>query len=368
MPFTNAQARRILNVGGEPFIDPARIPHLGLRLTESYLRRKLYAWEDRAVTEQWHAFNQAYSDIRDYGVRLAESVRLDKLEHTYAAVQWKRDVMAYARERLTQAVRLTSIRAFKYALTAWYANYYGKAWQMDVSTKPDVRVHVPLPSFIQAHRGVLLPDLQEAAQPDSSLYDLMGDDWRQRYADELAEMLVKVRRGLDRSTNEQHSVTQALRGVRDSIGIAASVNAGFTANFYRMQTLTRTAIMDGAQDGADAIWLANRAPEKQMGRDRNEITGAILLSLVTWVTARDERVCVACRSRDGETSSLFNVFRQRPPLHPNCRCQEVPTIIEALLMPDDYLPQDTFGEWLTGFGAGMLLDDFMGMGLESTQV
>lgn len=366
MPFTNAQARRILNVKGEPFIDPARVPHLGLRLTESWLRRKLYSLEDRAVTAQWRTFSAAYADIRDYGLHAAELARLDTLERTYAAVQWKREVMAYAGPRLSEAVQATSVEAFKAALTAWYANYYGKAWQLDVSTRPDVRVNVPTPSMIAAHRGVLLPDLQEAAPIDSGLYDLMGDEWRQRYADELAEMLVKVRRGLDRSTNEQHTVTQALRGVRDSIGLAAAMNAGFTANFYRMQTLTRTAIMDGAQDGAEALWVANRTEPEGQGRNRTGET--ILLSLVTWVTARDERVCITCRGLDGQTDSLFNPFRHRPPAHPNCRCGEVPTIAAIFLTPDDYLPQDTFGEWLTGFGVGMLLDDFMGVGLESTQV
>lgn len=365
MPFSNAQARRILHVNGEPFIDPARVPHLGLRLTESYLRRKLYSWEDRAVTDQWRTFDAAYTDIRNYGIRTAENAQLDTLERTYAAVQWKRDVMTYARQRLAQATRHTAESAFKYALTAWYANYYGKAWQLDVSTKPDVLVNVPTPSFIQAHRNVLLPDLQEAAQPDGGLYEAMGEEWRQRYADELAEMLVKVQRGMDRSTNEGHTITQAMRGLRDSIGLAATMDAGFTANFYRMQTLTRTAIMDGAQDGAEALWTANSAEPEQR---RNRTGEALLLSLVTWVTARDERVCVTCRGLDGQTNSLLNPLRRRPPAHPNCRCQEVPSVAAIFLMPDDYLPQDTFGEWLAGFGVGMMLDDFLGVGLESTQV
>src|SRR3990167_8655805 len=228
MPFTNAQARRILHVNGDPFISPERVPHLGLRLTESYLRRKLYALEDRTVTQQWRTFTAAYADIRNYGVRLAEVARLDKLAHTYASIQWKRGVMAYAQQRLGQATALTSQSAFKASLTAWYANYYGKAWQLDVNTRPEVRVNVPTPSQIAAHRAILMPDIREAVEPNRSLFDLMGEDWRQRFADELAEMLVKVRRGLDRSTNEQQSITQALRGVRDSIGLAATLDDGFT--------------------------------------------------------------------------------------------------------------------------------------------
>src|SRR3990167_8055373 len=364
LPFTKAQARRILNVKGEPFIDPDRLPHLGMRLTETYLRRKLYALEDRIVTEQWRTFDAAHADIRAYGLRAADSVRLDTLGRDYASLHWQQQVMGYARQRLQTATTLTSQSAFKASLTAWYANYYGKAWQLDVNTRPEVRVNVPTPSQIAAHRAILMPDVREAVEPNRSLFDLMGGEWQQRFTDELAEMLVKVRRGLDRSTNEQQSITQALRGVRDSIGLAATLDDGFTAHFYRMQTLTRTAIMDGAQDGAEALWLANSDPEK---RDRrgNDAIGVILLSLTRWVTAHDERVCVICRGLDGQVSSLFDFGRNRPPAHANCRCQEIPVIIEALLMPDDVLPYDTFPDWLAGFGAGLILDDFLGVGLES---
>ena len=292
MPFTKAHARRILNVKGEPFIDPERLPHLGMRLTETYLRRKLYALEDRTVTEQWRTFDAAHADIRTYGLRVADSVRLDTLTRDYASIHWQQQVMTYARQRLQTATALTSQAAFKASLTAWYANYYGKAWQLDVNTRPDVRVNVPTPSQWEAHRGVLLPDVREAVQPSDALYTQMGDEWRQRYLDELAEMLVKVRRGLERSTSEGHTVTQSLRRMRDSIGLADTMQTGFTANFYRMQSLTRTAMMDGAEDGAEALWLANSNPEKERKGSRvDDMIGTILLSQVRWITANDERVC-----------------------------------------------------------------------------
>ena len=369
MPFTKAQARRILNVKGEPFIDPDRLPHLGMRLTETYLRRKLYALEDRIVTEQWRTFDAAHADIRAYGLRAADSVRLDTLGRDYASLHWQQQVMGYARQRLQTATTLTSQSAFKASLTAWYANYYGKAWQLDVNTRPDVRVNVPTPSQWEAHRGVLLPDVREAVQPSDTLYAQMGDEWRQRYLDELAEMLVKVRRGLDRSAGEGHTVTQSLRRMRDSIGLADTMQTGFTANFYRMQTLTRTAMMDGAEDGAEALWFANSNPEKERKGSRvDDVIGTILLSQVRWVTANDERVCIVCRGFDGQISSLFDWGRNRPPAHANCRCNEIPVIIEALLIDPDRYPDQTFDEWLSGVGGGLILDDFMTAGLTSTQI
>ena len=369
MPFTKAHARRILNVKGEPFIDPDRLPHLGMRLTETYLRRKLYALEDRIVTEQWRTFDAAHADIRAYGLRAADSVRLDTLGRDYASLHWQQQVMGYARQRLQTATTLTSQSAFKASLTAWYANYYGKAWQLDVNTRPDVRVNVPTPSQWEAHRGVLLPDVREAVQPSDTLYAQMGDEWRQRYLDELAEMLVKVRRGLDRSAGEGHTVTQSLRRMRDSIGLADTMQTGFTANFYRMQTLTRTAMMDGAEDGAEALWFANSNPEKERKGSRvDDVIGTILLSQVRWVTANDERVCIVCRGFDGQISSLFDWGRKRPPAHGGCRCGEYPVIIEALLIDPDRYPDQTFDEWLSGVGGGLILDDFMTAGLTSTQI
>lgn len=364
MPFTRKQINRILDAD---LISARQVPHNGLRLTESYLRRKLYSWEDRAVRQQWTVFDRAARHIRDYALRMADTLNLDTLAPTLAALQWKQAVQTFADQQITSAVQFTAVDAFRASLTAWYAGYYGKAWQLDVSTRSDVQVDVPTPDQFAAHRGVLLPDFREAVDVNASLYDSLGSEWRQAYETERDDMRLRLRRALNRGISDQTSVLVAMQFMRESMGLGETPDDGFKQSFYRMQTLTRTAIMDGAQDGGEALWRANSATGRRGGRVDNTVV-VLLLSQTRWITARDERVCAICRGLDGQISSFLNPFRQRPPAHANCRCGEVPIIAEILLNPYDDWPTSTLPEWLAGFGGGLILDDFLGVGLESTQL
>lgn len=365
MPFTRRQIDRILNVKGTPFIDPERLPHLGMRVTESYLRRQLYAWEDQAVTQQWQVFNRALGVIRGEALALAEQRRLDTLGNTWDTRRWLDSVQAMAYRELTRAMQMTAFDAFRASLGAWVAGYYGKAWQVNVNTIVPMRV--PAPDLTQAHRAVLLPDVQEAVSVDPNQYQALGADWRAAYEAERDEMRVKVWRALQRAMLQGLSVMAALRLVREAVGLNSTLRAGFTQNFYRMQTLTRTAIMDGAQDGGEAFWHTQAQPDQPRNR-LDDALGVLLLAQVRWVTANDERVCPICRGLDGRVSSLLDAGRNKPPAHPNCRCNEVPVIAERWLIDADRYPGQTFDEWLSGFGGGLLLDDFLRAGLQSTQV
>jgi len=364
MPFTKRQIARIL----EPdLIDAQRVPHLGMRLTETYLRRKLYAWEDRAVTQQWHLFDRAARAVQAFALRAAVALGIDHLQRSLAVVQWQQRVQAYADQQIQTATQQTALDAFRASLTAWYAGYYGKAWQLDMVTRPEIDVRVPRPNQQRAHQALLLPDLREAVEPNLNTYAGLGVEWRQRYENERDEMRVKVRRALDRAVVEEMSVTASMRSMREAIGLADTPREGFRQNFYRMQTLTRTSIMDGAQDGGEALWQANAAPTPGDHRGRDSVV-MVALSQMIWLTARDERVCPICRALDGQMSTLFNPFRQRPPAHGSCRCWEIPLIEEILMTAADDWPTATWGDWLVGAGAGLILNDFLDAGLESTQI
>lgn len=366
MPFTRQQVNRILHVGSTPFIDPERLPHLGLRITESYLRRLLYSWEDRAVTQQWRIFDAAVQRIQQYALIQASQRRIDPLGNTLDSRQWVRDVQTYADGRLNEATQLTALEAYAASLTAWAAGYYGKAWQADVVTRPDVQVNVPALDMRRAEPAVLLPDVREAVEPNLGQYAALGEDWRASYEAERDEMRIKVRRALKRAMLEGLGVLEALRQVREAVGLSNTLQAGVTQNFYRMQTLTRTALVDAMQDGGETLWRANT---KDAPRSRfDDALGVLLLSQVRVITANDERVCFTCRGYDGQVSSLFDLGRPRPPFHSNCRCNEVPVIAERLLIDADRYPGQTWDEWLVGFGGGLLLDDFLQAGLTSTQV
>lgn len=364
MPFTRRQVARIL----EPdLIDTRRVPHLALRLTETYLRRKLYAWEDQAVTQQWALFDRTHQRIQDYAIRQANTLGIDTLGRTITSVQWRQAVQAFADAQITAAVQQTAVDAFRASLTAWYAGYYGKAWQLDVSTHERVPVRIPTPDHLKAHQAILLPDMREAVEPDANLYDGLGVEWREAFEAEAADMRLRVRRAMRRAAVDEASIMAALLLMREGMGLADTPAAGFKQSFYRIQTLTRTAIVDGLQDGAESLWHANSPQTRERGA-LDDALGVLLLSQVRWVTARDERVCPICRGLDGQVSSLFDFSRPRPPAHPNCRCGELPVILESLLIPPDTYPAQTLPEWLAGVGGGLLLDDFLNVGLASSQL
>lgn len=312
MPFTKQQIRRILDEDGQPIIDLPRSANLTLRVTESYLRRKLYAWEDRAVSQQWDVFDAALRDVRAFMQQRADDLRLTDLKRDLLTVRWQQAVHTYAAQRLALAVRRTAVDAVRYALTAWYAGYYGSAWQLDMLTAPDVRVAVPTPDHQQAHVDVLLPRMREAWEPDQQLFDLLGEDWRQQYGTELDKMLVRIRRALDQSVSRGENLTVAFRRVREAVGVQTDRRQGFGMNFHKIQTLTRTYMMSAANAGALALYQHN----------------ADIVPEVEWLAAKDERVCPICQRLDGTRWPLGDPALRTPPMdsHPNCRCTLIPVV------------------------------------------
>ncbi len=350
MPYTRRQIRRILDEDGLPVIALGRSDNLALRVTESYLRRKLYAWEDRAVGQQWDLFNAALTDIRSAAALMAEQLQIEKFERTRFTLQWKREVMNVARTLLQRVMNATAFEGYRRSLTAYYVGYYGGAWQLEMLTGE--RASVPAPDNQQLHADVLLGRLQEAVLPDQTLYDLVGADFRQRHQDELAEMLVKINRALDTGLNNGEGFTTIFRRVRTAMGVQTDRRQGFTKNFHAVQSITRTAIMTSSNQGNLRVYEQN----------------ADVVSHVEWLASRDNRVCPICQSLDGTRWPLGDRAAKVPPgdSHPNCRCTIIPVV--DLNIPNDQPPPLTWQEWLQSMGLYFLFDDFITGQLASTQV
>jgi SPP1 gp7 family putative phage head morphogenesis protein len=353
MPFSKRQINRILDEQGRPVIALGRSDHLTLRVSESYLRRKLYAWEDRAVSQQWDTFDTAFKHVREFASNEAAARNLTTPGRDRATLHWKAAVKQYAAFRLKQAMDKTAREGFAAALTAWYAGYYGNAWALDMLTPEAVRVNVPAPRDYDAHEQVLMPRLQEQVLSDRALYDLLGADFRAQHETELAEMLVRINRVLDNGVNTGQSQSVIFKAVREAMGIQTDRRSGFTKNFHKVQTITRTAVMQAANDGNMAVYQQN----------------ADLVGEVEFLSSNDGRVCVLCAGLDGTRWPLGDLGVRIPPgdTHPNCRCTLVP-ILNTDTVPADTAPRLTMGEWLTVFGAGYFLSDFLGVQLGSTQV
>jgi HK97 family phage portal protein len=156
-----------------------------------------------------------------------------------------------------------------------------------------------------------------------------------------------VLRALDERSVQIRSVsTTVQREIRDDI--QASINEGES----RSQTIR------AVRDNFDARSKADRVVRTETIWAHNE--GTVLaweqsgvVSGVKWNTATDDRRCPYCRSMDGKVKTLGGTWFEKgtsltvlsdagkdttlkfgyesikhPPLHPNCRCQLIPIIID----------------------------------------
>jgi SPP1 gp7 family putative phage head morphogenesis protein len=82
----------------------------------------------------------------------------------------------------------------------------------------------------------------------------------------------------------------------------------------RALTIARTEVLNASNEGQLELW-------RQARRD-----GLVSEPLKVWIVTPDDRLCPRCRPMDGQTRKLDEPFdtplgpRQRPTLHPRCRC------------------------------------------------
>ncbi len=341
MGYTKSQLTKILNVGGRPFIDPEHPVSYSMRVCESLIRRRLYALEDEAVAQQWHMYKDAYNSIRARAMDLADAFGIDTLENSGKVLRWRREMETFTRfiaDGLANRIALHTLRA---AGNMYLLGYYGRAWAADMATRPDVLIRAPFPSTVQVTRDTLQPGLTEAWEPDKLIYEMLGQEWRQTYADNLDEMVRRIRTTINTAIQNKLNVQNWTQLVADVMGVNISRREGFKANFNRIQALTRTYSMNAANEGALALYRQN----------------STLLSGVQFLAAHDARVCPICGRLQGKIWTLDSDDLVRPPVHVNCRCTLIPVLLQSLLGSFTLPPAQTWKDWITAAGLGWLLGD-----------
>lgn len=350
MAMTRVQAERIL---AADLITPEQMRHRAGRICETWLKRRLLLWEDGAVRQLWRLYRDAYADLREAAYRAEDYAGGVTREMREPLVQqWQ----ARLRELGDRAAR----EAAEAALIAYHAGYYGRAWLLDMVTRPDVRVETPRQQ--DAMRRVLE---QGGEAWDELLYSLLGREWQAGYVLEMDDLLVRLTRALNAGIREGEGMPEIMGRVAEAMGVdidrrkagrrvvigprggrkVTYTDPGYRANFNRVQTITRTAVMTASNRGAADIYHANSR----------------LLAGMRHLTAADERVCRTCQALEGHLYALdeWNI----PPgnTHPMCRCTVVPELREDY--EDVYLdapPRETFNEWADLSGLGILLGAFLG--------
>jgi SPP1 gp7 family putative phage head morphogenesis protein len=334
MPYTRSQLNRIL----APDLIPAdRVPNLTARTCESLLKRRMFAHEDATVKALYLLYRGAFDDIRRASEDNAERLGLRKLDTGRAGALWRMQVSEYAGERIGVMAQQARQLAQGSIAAAYEASYYGRLWMLDMVTAPDVQIlRMPPPRLTEALSDDVLRRLLGYGQFDDV------------FETEIADLVNTARRSLNTSMSSGLSMDDAMRKLRDAMGIPTDRRQGYRSNFNRLQTTTRTYIMDASNEGSVTAYRAN----------------ADILNGYEWLTAKDERVCPQCAALNGTTYNLNDTYR--PPAHPNCRCTVIPIIDYG--DQHDVPPRDTFGEWSSKAGVGFVLGLLLGNTLKSDRV
>jgi SPP1 gp7 family putative phage head morphogenesis protein len=335
-----SDAQRILSAN---LLDPAQMPSMAGRTCETWVKRRLFRLEDRAVREQAVAYEAALADLQAAAERVTGYEPPVRAQRPASLVAW-RDVVG----RLLDTTARIAAQA---AQDGYTLGYYGRAWLLDMVTAPDVRV-----SVTGGQAAEDLPRIFEAGgrKPwrwGGDLWSLLGRQWQEQYALEMDELIVRMQRALTAGMRAGEGMRPIMRRVANEMGVVtdrrlgpvgSAERAGYRANFNRVQTITRTAVQQSANQGAARVFYDNRE----------------LLAGYRHLTARDERVCSICAAMDGTLYAVGEWALPPSNTHPNCRCTITPELRADYA--DIYLndpPRETFNEWsaLLGFTTGALL-------------
>lgn len=346
MAMRRSAVERIL---AADLITPAQMPSLAGRTCETWIKARLFRLEDKAARELWAMYRAAFRDMQEAAYTVEDYAGgVSKAMREPLVAEWRARLM-----RLGQDAALHGAQT---ALTAYYAGYYGRAWLLDMVTRPDVPVQAPRPQ--DAMRRILE---QGGEGFDDLVYNLLGKEWRSTYMLEIDDLVVRVTRQLNLGIREGEGMRPIMRRVSSAMGtdtkpvlitdrrrgaVGSAERAQYRANFNRVQVITRTAVQTASNQGSARIYNDNAA----------------LLAGYRHLTARDERVCSQCAALDGY---LYPVGEWNVPpgnTHPNCRCTIIPELREDYA--DLYLsepPRETFNEWAALLGVDYLLGAFMGV-------
>lgn len=357
MPFTQKQLTAITQTRGQSYIAGDRMNYAG-RVAETFLRKKLYRWEDKAAKGINNALKASYADIRAYALKRAYLVGIDgNLANNRAGLSWRREVMAYTEQRLNALAADVARDAYEQSVMAYKVGYYGRAWLLQSMTRQRPVVH-RLDSYGLSQQ-VLQPGLQEASA-NLSAYAAHGQEWRERYQTPIDTALLKVRTRLNTALSQEQTVNQALKSaIAEPLGLTSKPGLSSHGAYHALQVTTRESVMASSNQGAAQAYRENEG----------------WLFAVMFLTARDNRVCRECAFRDGYiwpitdfVSGIIGLLFM-PPLHYGCRCTIVPVLLPDIGDSGNAPPDDSFDEWVYNSGFGDELDPFfMDTQLESSQV
>jgi len=354
MGVTKPQLQNIMQTRGQAFVPRDKLNYAG-RVAETYLRKKIYRWEDRAALAAYSALKETNARIREYALQTAGQLRLSKIANDADSNVFRNMLNRYVDTQLTDYGKRVADVAYEYSYTAFAAGWYGRLWLLDESSHHDPRVKPSSVPQQLAQRTVVLPGLKEAVNHAG------GTPFHDQFDMAVQTSATKTRRLVNSTVTAPVGVLALTQAIAATLGVNAPPKQASKGLYHAVSLPIRTSVIRSYNHASAEVYK----------------THTEILVGCMWVTSHDSRVCDECASHDGQVfvvNSLTGIaLFGLPPdgSHFGCRCTVTP-----LLVPYDQSngnanepPDDTFGDWLIAKGFADTMTDFMqDTSLESTQL
>lgn len=353
MPFTKPQLANIMQTRGQAFVPKDKLNYAG-RVAETYLRKKIYHWEDKAALASYNLLKQTNARIRDYALQIAGQLQLTQVGNDANSNVFRNMLNRYVDGQLSSYGDKVTQIAYDHSFTAFEAGWYGRLWQLDESSHHDPRVKPQRMPQQLAQRTVLLPGLKEA-------FDSGGGTtpFHDQFDTAVQTSAIKVRRAVNSTVSNPQGVLAVTQMIGATLGVNSKPKQAATGLYHAVSLPIRTSVMRSFNHASAEVYK----------------THTEMLIGCMWVTSHDSRVCAECASHDGQIfviNSLVGIaLLGLPPdgSHWGCRCAIIPLILPYDQTDKNDPPDDTFEEWLIAEGFADTLDEFMqDTSLESTQL
>jgi SPP1 gp7 family putative phage head morphogenesis protein len=290
---------------------------------------KIYALEANTVQDLYDAYARAYAEMTITLQNIGDQLLIDN--------KWTASDVAVRQETLRQIGQIMNrldpeVTRILYDSIgqAYTAGFYGSAYVIDSAMSGMVG-----PSFVS-----LLPTDAVAAQ---IVAPYLGQSWVDRFMDNRAEFDLRVKRALVQSQIQGESMDDAIRRLRDELGVSTDQRKtadryAHRRNFNRLRMMARSEIIRASNNGAVAIYEAN----------------SDVLRGWEFKASLDERTCPRCGGLDGRQFSWSNDPIDGkgstseilpPPIHPMCRCAVLPVLIDQEIERTIVGRRQPFTQW-----------------------
>lgn len=287
-----------------------------------YVRQHIYALDDMTALRLIQMFRDMHGQLAAlvgqnyYGAR-SENGNWSANDPAFR--QRTESLLSQIRTQIDQLTNNARVMTFDAAQDGYKAGFYGSAWMLDQAVRGNVNIRMPvLPN--EAIRAAIL-------NPYGGLTFL------DRYADARDKFVQDIRKGIVGSQIAGDSIRDAIKRLAEALGLNPDRSKWDRGLYKRLEMIARTEILRASNNGTMAIYQANTD----------------VLNGWQFITAQDDRVCPECAPLDGRVYALDDTANQ-PPLHPNCRCDSTPVLINSEIENAIVGPRQDFLSWARDHG------------------